>query len=247
MFAEDVTPETLKAFRAVLVVGQRVEFEPKLSTGADGCGAAGVGVFYDGTSRPEVVSSFRPLGASFDRMDGDRSPWQDDSAYLRIPAYFEKHAELLNRVLGASVAPVADVDIPGVLLTERASGQARFVWVVDNVEPDLDPGLAWRTGLILSQRVPLAVPVGLKVGRDEAVYDVFGRRQVRPTDGHVDAICEASRPDSSRSFRMPSTRSRSARRAASTRDQTTRGQSLSSTAAAVPSMRASLAGRDDRG
>ncbi len=187
VFAEDVTPETLKAFRAVLVVGQRVELEPKLLDALTAARAAGVGVFYDGTSRPEVVSSFRPLGASFDRIDVDPSPWQDDSAYLRIPAYFEKHAELLNRVLGASVAPVADVDIPGVLLTERASGQARFVWVVDNVEPDLDPGLAWRTGLILSQRVPLAVPVGLKVGRDEAVYDVFGRRQVRPTDGHVDA------------------------------------------------------------
>ncbi len=80
------------------------------------------------------------------------------------------------------------MDRQDVLLTERDSGKGRFVWVVDNVEPDMDPGLAWRTGLILSQRVPLvAVPVGLRVGPDEAVYDVFGLEQVRPMDGRVDA------------------------------------------------------------
>ncbi len=148
---------------------------------------AGVGVFDDGTCRPELVASLRPLGVTFDRIAQDPTPWQDDSAYLRIPAYFRKHAELLTRVLGASVPPVADVDNPDVLLTERTSGRARFLWAVDNVEPALDPGLVWRTGLIMSQRVPLAVSMGLKVGPGEAVYDVFGMRQVQPTDGHVEA------------------------------------------------------------
>ncbi len=63
-----MTPETLKAFRAVLVVGQRVELEPGLLKAMTVARAAGVGVFYDGTSRPEMLGSFRPLGESFDRM-----------------------------------------------------------------------------------------------------------------------------------------------------------------------------------
>ena len=187
VFSEDLTPQTLKGFGAVLVVGQRVEFEPKLLEALTAARAAGVEVFSDGTCRPELTASQRPLGISFDRIDQDPTPWQDDSAYLRFPAYFKRDAEQLTRVLGASVPPVADVSDPDVLLTERASGRARFVWVVDNVEPDLDPGLAWRTGLIMSQRVPLVVPVGLKVGPDDAVYDVFGLKQVTPTGGRVDA------------------------------------------------------------
>jgi hypothetical protein len=186
VFAEDATPETLKAFRAVLIVEQRVDLEPRLLDALVAARAAGVGVFYDGTSRLDVVTPFRPLGLGFYQMSQDPTPWQDDSAYLRIPGYFEKHAERLKQALGASVPPVAEVDSPGILLTERSSGEGRFVWVVGNVEPDLDPGLAWRTGNILSQRMPLAVPVGLNAGPDAAIYDVFGMSRLQ-TNGRVEA------------------------------------------------------------
>ena len=187
VFTEDLTPETLNAYRAILVVGQRVTFEPRLLDALSGAKAGGVTVLYDGTCRPELVESFAPLGASFDRIEQDPTPWQDDSAYLRLPKYFEQHAETLSRVLGSTIPPVAGVDEPAVLLTERTSGRGRFVWVVDNVEPYLDPALAWRTGLIMSQRMPLTVPVRLDARADETVYDVFGLREVHATAGAYDA------------------------------------------------------------
>jgi outer membrane protein assembly factor BamB len=186
VFAEDVTPETLKGFQAVLVVGQRVVMEPKLDDALRIARTAGVKVFYDGTSRADLLPSFAPLGVSFDQIEQDPTVWQDDSAYLRIPAYFEKHAAVLERTFGNAVAPAARVDDAAVLVTERTSGDGRFVWVVDNVVPNLEPGLAWRTGLIMSQRMPLIVPVGVNAN-DQTIYDVFGLRAVHSKEGSVEA------------------------------------------------------------
>jgi len=185
VFAEDVGPETLKAFRAVLIVGQKVDLEPELAESLERARAAGTKVFADATSRRESVSSFARLGISFDRIEKDPSAWQDDSAYARIPGYFEQEAAILERVLG-DVAPAAKVDRPGILLSERVSGSGRFVWVVDNVEPGLEPGLAWRVGLLVSQRLPELVQVGLGA-EGRAVYDVFALTEARATNGVVRA------------------------------------------------------------
>jgi outer membrane protein assembly factor BamB len=187
VFADDLTPDTLKSFQAVLVVGQRVELEPRLRDALMRARSAGVGVYFDGTCRPEVVAPFTPLGASFDQVERDATVWQDDSAYLRVPGYFAQHAEAMAKTFGSKPAAVAGVDDPAVLLTSRASGRGRFVWVLDNVETDTDPGLAWRTGLLISERMPLVVPVRLDAGPDEAVYDMFAQRRVQPNGGPVDA------------------------------------------------------------
>lgn len=69
VFSDDAGPETLKAFKAVLVVDQRVEIEPKLAQALDGARAAGVPIFYDGASRPELVRGSTPLGATFDAVE----------------------------------------------------------------------------------------------------------------------------------------------------------------------------------
>jgi outer membrane protein assembly factor BamB len=187
VFAEDLTPDTLKRFRAILVVGQTVEFEPPLLHALETARAAGVGVFYDGTSRPEEVTSFTPAGTTFDKIERDRTVWQDDSAYQRIPGYFAKHAESLGRTIGAKVEPVATVDDPAIVLSERTSGKGRFLWVVNDATLGFDPALAWRTSTIMSQRAPLLASVRLKDRPDEtAVYDVFAQHRVYPVGGVVD-------------------------------------------------------------
>jgi outer membrane protein assembly factor BamB len=185
VFAEDIASETLKPFRAVLVVGQKVELEPNVAASLKAAREAGAKVLGDATCRPEIASSFARLEISFDQIENDPSAWQDDSAYARIPQYFEKEAATLERVL-ADVEPVATVDQPGIMLTERASGSGRFVWVVDNLEPELDPGLAWRVGLLISQRLPQVVQVGLHA-EGNAVYDMFAQAKVNPASGRVRA------------------------------------------------------------
>jgi hypothetical protein len=186
VFTEDATPAALSRFEAVLVVGQEVELDPPLAAALDAALRGGVRVLHDGGCRASIVHAFAPLGVTFDRIEHDIGPHQDDSAYLRLAGYFKADAAILSRVLGASVPPVADVDDPEVLLTERRSGSGRFVWVVNDTMLDLDPGLAWRVGLILSQRLPQIATVGLRADAS-AVYDVLGARRVQLHDGSVEA------------------------------------------------------------
>ncbi len=194
VFSDDLGPDTLAAYPTVLVVDQRVEMEPKLAQALAAARAAGGAVFYDGTSRPELVPGLAPLGVSFDAVE--RGPvWQSDAEYARIPAIFAKDAAAMTKTLGARAHPVAGVEAtasheagdPAILLTRRTSGRARFVWALNEVEPDPDPGLAWRTGLLVASRMPLVVPLKLDAAPAEAVYDVFAERRVQPAGGVVDA------------------------------------------------------------
>jgi hypothetical protein len=178
VFAEDATPEILKRYQAVLVVGQRVELDPALAVALKSARA----VYCDGTCRPELVKDFQSLGIAFDKLLKEPSAWQDDSTYARFPAYFTEYAAALRKAL-AAVPPVADCPEPGVMLTERRSGDARFVWAVNNVPTGLDPGLAWRVGLLISQRAPLVTKLTLDA-LGKTVYDVFA---LKPCGTDVDA------------------------------------------------------------
>ncbi len=185
VFAEDATPHSLDGYRAVLVVGQRVELDPSLAAALAGATAAGVAVFRDGTCRPEAVPGLAPLGVAFDRLLEEPSAWQDDSAFARFPVFFMQQAAILRQVLGPVVPPVAGCNEPGVMLTERRSGEARFIWAVNNVPTGLDPGLAWRVGLLISQRMPLVTKLVLDAdGR--AVYDIFALRRVTGNEVEAD-------------------------------------------------------------
>jgi outer membrane protein assembly factor BamB len=184
VFAEDVRPETLSAYRTVLVVGQRVEIEPALARALAAARSAGVPVRYDDTCLPSTVRGFEALGTAFDRVEHDPNIWQDDSAYTRVTAYFEEHAAALDRVFGRTLSPIVSAD-SGILASERTSGDGRFVWVVDDVIPRMDPGLAWRTSLLISSRVPLQTRVGLDAAG--TVYDVFARRRVAAEGRVVEA------------------------------------------------------------
>jgi hypothetical protein len=107
VFVEDLKPNTLKRFKAVLVVGQRVELDPSLAAALKQAQQDGIKIFHDGTCRPELVKDFVLLGISFDRVKADPHAWQDDAAYERFPNYFKTHAEILRKVLGNLVPPVA--------------------------------------------------------------------------------------------------------------------------------------------
>jgi hypothetical protein len=185
VFVEDLKPDTLQKYKAVLLVNQRVELDPPLAAALKAAEKAGVKIFADGTCRAELVKDFTQLGVSFDRVKQDPAAWQDDAAYVRFPNYFKTHAETLRKVLGPVVPPVAECSNPEIMLTERRSGEGRYIWAVNNTMLGWDPGLAWRMTLQLTHRVPVVEKLKLDVPDGWVVYDVFGRQEVKHEKGAI--------------------------------------------------------------
>ena len=85
VFAEDIRPDTLKQYEAVLVVGQTVEMEPALAAALTGRPAIRRGRFRRRHVPPASWSRISsPLGLSFNHLEKDPSPAADDHAYWRI-------------------------------------------------------------------------------------------------------------------------------------------------------------------
>jgi len=189
VFAEDLKPDTLKRYQAVLVVGQTVQMEPGLASALKAAQEAGVAVLADGTCRPELVKDFVPLGWSFDHLEKDPSPAADDHAYWRMAAYAKAAAAKLAKAL-AKVRPAAEVENPEVFITERRAEDGRYLFVVNNSTlGDLEPGHLWRVTLSCTSLVPQLVPLKIEAAEGRAVYDVFAGKQVRPAGGMVQADC----------------------------------------------------------
>ena len=189
IFTEDLGPDTLKQFQAVLLVGQTVEMEPALVAALKVARAAGLPVFVDGTCRAELVKDLRPLGISFDKLEKDPSQAGDDHAYWRLAGYAKANLPALTKAL-AAIKPAAQVGNPEVFIFESQTDQGRYLYVVNNTLPtDLEPGQLWRFTLGLTSLVPQVVPVKLDLKPGEVVYDVFARKQVNPVNGVVQADC----------------------------------------------------------
>jgi outer membrane protein assembly factor BamB len=188
VFPEDVTPDSLKAYKAVLVVGQRVQLDPPFVEALKNAAAAGTAVFYDGTTRAELLDGIdaKPLGLSFDKLEHDPNPAGDDSAYWRFRDYARANAPQLAEVLGAVAPPPAVTDDDEVQVSQRRAGRGRYVFVVNNTTPDLSPGMLWRVTLALTSRVPLVANVKLAEAQG-VVYDVFAQQKVELQDGIVQA------------------------------------------------------------
>src|SRR5262249_13393630 len=154
-FAEDVKPDGLTGFKAVLVVGQTVEMEPALAEALKRARVAGVAIFHDGTCRAELVKDFTSLGLSFNQFEKDPSPAADDHAYWRFPAYCRAHAPTLARVLGSVAPPPAVVANEEVFLSERRAEAGRYLFVVNNTTPAVEPGHLWRMTLAIASRMPV--------------------------------------------------------------------------------------------
>ncbi|MCL2701061.1 MAG: PQQ-binding-like beta-propeller repeat protein [Phycisphaerae bacterium] len=187
VFAEEANAETLKPFKVLLLVDQQVELEPKLMATLEAAQKAGATIFYDKTCRESMMpKGAKPLDVAFDKFSSKGHQAGDDAAYHRFPAWAKENVPALAKALSTATAPVATTDNPEVLMSERASGGGRYLWVVNNTTPDMDPGVIWRATLIQTSRIPVVAKVKLNQPTG-AIYDVFAGKRVEIKDGAVDA------------------------------------------------------------
>lgn len=186
VFAEDLQPDRLKTFKILIVVGQTVELEPALAEALKTAQAAGATVFHDGTCRANVVKDFTPLGVSFDFFEKEPRPASNDAAWWNFSRRCRSTAPILVKAFAPIAPPPARVDNDQVLVSERRAEEGRYLFVVNQTLPELEPGLMWRMSLYVSSVLPALVPVGL--GNDARhVYDVLALRKVTPLAGVVTA------------------------------------------------------------
>ena len=191
VFSEDLKPDTLKAYKAVLVVGQWIEPEPALAQALQAAAGAGVKVFYDGTSRESLMKGFTPLGFAFDQMEEDAAPAGDEAAYWRLPRFIKADAARLQEKLAAVAPATATTDNPEVLVTERISEQGRYLYVVNNTTPELEPGQLWRMNLFITARTPVRAALRWDVPATAAVYELFAQKAVQREAGAFVAELQA--------------------------------------------------------
>ena len=186
VFAEDITtPDALKRYAAVLLVDERVELEPQLMAALKAAQAAGAAVFYDQTCRQDLFGDFTPLGLAFDKLEKDRSPAGDDAAYWRFQHYAKANLPVFNQAL-AKIKPAAAADDDEVLTSIRRAEKGRYLWVVNNTQPRLEPAHLWRMNLSATTRVPFVCGVSLAEPA-AAVYDVFAMQKARMENGKIQA------------------------------------------------------------
>jgi hypothetical protein len=182
VFVDDLKPGVLERFKAVLVIDQRVEFEPELLAALRAAQKAGVQVFHDGTSRRELVKGFTPLEASFTRFEKDPSPASDDAAYERFPRYALATVPAIRKALDPVAARVAVTDEAEVLMSERVAGKGRYVFAVNHSTMPHGPGRMWRQNLLVATRRPVVAKVDL--GPDARhVYEVMAMKKAVVREG----------------------------------------------------------------
>ena len=167
----------LGRFKALLVVGQQYEFDPPLAALLAQAKARGITIVSDATCRESLVKDFTPLGVAFDKIEKLHG-FNNDAAWWEFPEALLATSPAVADKLAAITSPVAEVDQPEVLVSERRSGDGRFVWVVNNTSSKLDPGLLWRVNNAIATRTPVVANVKLPVKDGEVVYDVFTRSEV---------------------------------------------------------------------
>jgi outer membrane protein assembly factor BamB len=167
----------LRRFKALLMVSQRFELDPALADMLAQAKKLGLTIFTDGNCREGLMTDSTPLGVSFDRIEKLKS-MNADSTYWPFSSTLLEQAAAVAKTLDAVVPPVGTCDQPEVVLSERRSGEVRFVWVVNNTFTALDPGKLWRVQTAVATHTPVVAKVTLPVNPGEVVYDVFAEREV---------------------------------------------------------------------
>jgi outer membrane protein assembly factor BamB len=183
VFAEDLKPDALTRFRAVLVVDQRVAMEPPLVAALRQAQAAHVAIFHDDTCRAELVKDFTSLKVSFNKIESGHQAGSD-MAYPRLRDVARANALAIRQALDPLALPVAGPEHDEVFVTERKAEEGRYLFVVNNTLPPLDPGLLWRVTVHVAATLPVQTPLSHVTGH---VYDVFALRPVQPQGGVVHA------------------------------------------------------------
>jgi len=186
IWSDDLAAEGFKGFKAVLVVDQRCEPEPKLAAALRDATAAGVRVFYDGLSRAAFVPGGEPVGIAFNHFDDSIGANSADMAYKLMPERLAADLPALRQTLSIAAPAFASCDNPEVYFSERLAGRGRYVFAVNNTSIPLDYGKLWRVGLFSSCRLPVMADMKL-ADASGAVYDVFALKQVEPRDGVIRA------------------------------------------------------------
>ncbi len=176
IFAED-KPD-LRRFKALLLVGQIYEIEKPLAELLANAKKAGVAIFADSTCRESLVKDFTPLGISYDHIEKLQG-FNNDAAYWEFAPAILADSPKLAAKLAPFVTPVAEIDQPEVLASERRNADARFVWLVNNTRSNLDPGLLWRVQNGVATCQPVIAHVKLTIKPGETVYDVFSGKEIQ--------------------------------------------------------------------
>ncbi len=190
LYTEDVKPETLRQYKALLVVDQRYEPEPPLAALLAQAKKQGIALLADGTCRQSLVTEYMPLGISFDHIEKLHG-WNDERAFSEFPPVLLANAPLIAAKLDAVAAPVAVVDQPAVLLSERSQADARYIWVVNDTPSPLSTELLHRVSSGMTTRRPVIAHVRIPVAPGDVVYDVFAGT-VAPNSGAAAATMDVT-------------------------------------------------------
>jgi len=171
VFAEDIAPGVLRSFDAVLLVNQTVEWDPNIARGLGEALTARIPIFADSSCRESLVTRAIKLDVDFTKVAREPHIMQDDGSYLRLPNYFRENAKVLNAAF-SNIAPIMECDNYDIMMSERTSGNAKYIWVVRNDMLDLSSGDMWKFGLTMASHTPQAVDLTLSAN-GMAVYDVF--------------------------------------------------------------------------
>ena len=186
VFSEDARPDTLKSYKAVILVSQTVELEPGLLAALREAKKTGVAIFADSLCRPALVQEFAPLALTFNHFEADKHQAGCDYSMASMLADCRANEPALLNALHAVAAPPAEVANDQIWLSERSAGKGRVLFVVNNTIPPLEPGQLWRIDLAIANRLPLVTPITLPV-QGEAVYDLLAMKEVTPRQGVVQA------------------------------------------------------------
>jgi outer membrane protein assembly factor BamB len=187
VFVDDLKPDTLKKYKAILLVGQTIEMEPQLIAALQSAKAASVKIFYDGSSRESLVKEYSPLGVAFDKFEKDPHAASDDHAYWRFVEYNRINVPFVQKALDGVATPVARIGNTEVTASRRKAESGEYIFVVNNAPISLEPGEMWRIALSVTSRLPLQIPVGINVPKGSAVYDAFALQRATPQNGSINA------------------------------------------------------------
>ena len=164
-------------FKALLVVGQRYEMEPALAALLAQARKQGIAILADGTCRESLVKDCTPLGVAFDHVE-KLNGFNEDVAFWEFPEALLANAAAAGGETGRPHAAGRCCGSAGRARQPGRSGDACFVWVVNDTHSPLDPGLLWRVNNAIATRQPVVAQVKLPVKKGEVVYDVFAQKEV---------------------------------------------------------------------
>ena len=183
VFSEDMeSQQALNKYAAILVVDQRVPMEERLNRALAEAKRNGVAIFYDNTCREEFVQGFIPIDVSFNKIEKNGHPAGNDATYWDFVEYVNENLPAVKAALDNVIPPVVDISNPEIFATETVNGDGRYIMLVNNTTPLLEPGQLWRTALVISSRLPVVTDLPI-VGN--VIYDVFAMKEVTPIDGKI--------------------------------------------------------------